>query len=112
MKRRHVDSSLSETDLEGLPGAELVIPGLGDLRQGRVTECALLVMIASPRLKALGLDIPSRPDIVRPYEHRLYELLEDSHGLGAHSRYNSLLRRIVSFSHALEQRQMHPTEGA
>jgi hypothetical protein len=89
-------------DLEGLPGAELVIEGLDDLGNGRITECSLLLLVAAPRLRALGIDIPVCPEIERPVEHRLYEHLEHTHGEGAHSRYNSLIRRIVSFSSVLE----------
>ena len=88
--------------IAGLPGADLVSGGLADLKRGAVTENALLVLIASPRLKRLGIDVPARPDIPLPREHRLYELLEDKHGAGAHSQYNALIRRVVSFAHALE----------
>jgi hypothetical protein len=95
----------SSEELAGLPGADLVLTGLPELQQEEPTECALLVLIASPRLRRLGFQIPERPDIARPYEHRLYELLERDHGAGAYSRYNSLLRRIVSFSQALEHRR-------
>jgi hypothetical protein len=73
--------------------------------RGEPTENALLVLIAAPRLRRLGFEIPDRPDIERPYEHRFYELLEATHGASAYSRYNSLLRRIVSFCRALEHRR-------
>jgi hypothetical protein len=46
-----------------------------------------------------------------PIEHRLYELLEATHGGGAHSYYNSLLRWMASFAHALEQRVSRATCG-
>ena len=45
-------------DLESLPGAELVLPGLADLVAGRDTIEALLVEIAAPRLRRLGLEVP------------------------------------------------------
>ncbi len=93
-----------QEDLADLPGAELVLPGLREVRQPGVTECGLLVLIAAPRLQRLGLEVPDRPDIPQPYEHRLYELLEETHGDGAYSRYNSLIRRLTSFSSALEHR--------
>src|SRR5439155_20489635 len=89
------------TNFSSLPGGDLVERGLRELRAGQRTESGLLVLIASPRLMALGIDVPARHDILRPYEHRLYELLDDTHGAGAYSRYNSLIRRIVSFSHLL-----------
>ncbi len=95
---------MNEEDLAGLPGAELVIPGLKQVHQAEVGECGLLVLIASPRLRSLGLRVPDRPDIPPPHEHRLYELLEESHGEAAYTRYNALLRRLASFIHALQQR--------
>jgi hypothetical protein len=85
-----------------LPGEELVEEGLADLAENRMSEAALLVLVASPRLKRLGLKIPV-VDLPQPWEHRLYELLEDRLGTGAHSHYNSLIRRIVSYSQALER---------
>ena len=95
---------LAEEELVQLPGGALVLAGMKEIDRTEPAENALLVLVASPRLRRLGFDIPERPDIRRPYEHRLYELLESTHGSGAYSRYNSLLRRIDSFCHALEQR--------
>ena len=85
-----------------LPGEELVGRGLADLSQGQVTDCALLVLIAAPRLKRLGIKIPDRV-FPRPYEHQLYARLAERLGTAAHSHYNSLIRRIVSYARALEQ---------
>ncbi|PWU13921.1 MAG: hypothetical protein C5B50_18230 [Verrucomicrobia bacterium] len=87
-----------------LPGAELVEQGLRDLADGRETECSLLLLVAAPRLRALGIQVPNL-DVPRPFEHRLYELLEARLGAGAHSYYNSLIRRIVSYAHALERQR-------
>jgi hypothetical protein len=33
-------------------------------------------------------------------EHRLYKLLSDQYGNAAHSRYNALVRRLVSYERA------------
>ena len=85
-----------------LPGADLVEQGLADLAQNRLTELSLLLLVAAPRLKSLGVDVPDRPTS-RP-EHQLYELLEARFGSEAHSQYNSLIRRIVSYARALERR--------
>lgn len=82
-----------------LPGHELVSKGLADLAAGRESESALLVAMAAPRLRALGFDVP-RGGGERP-SHRLYELLSDT-GQGAHSRYNALIARMVSFARAAE----------
>jgi len=84
-----------------LPGQELVEQGLADLAQDRLSESAMLLLIAAPRLGHLGIDVPSRR-FARPIEHLLYEQIEERLGAGAHSHYNSLIRRIVSFARALE----------
>jgi hypothetical protein len=39
----------------------------------------------------------------KPVEHLLYERLEDRLGTAAHSHYNCLIRRIVSYERALER---------
>lgn len=83
----------------GLPGHELVSAGLADLAKGRESESSLLVAMAAPRLRALGFDVPAGGG-ERP-SHRLYELLAKDDG-GAHSRYNALVGRVVSFARAAE----------
>ena len=86
-----------------LPGRELVEQGLADLAANRERDASLLVLIAAPRLKALGIEVPAGPVRAQPVEHLFYERLEQRLGAGAHSHYNSLLRRIVSFARALER---------
>lgn len=85
--------------LSCLPGSDLVSEGLEDLAAGRETECALLVALAAPRLRTLGIEVPpgggDRPS------HRLYELIA-SQTDGAYSRYNALLARMSSFARAAE----------
>lgn len=88
----HVSGSEPPTD--GLPGADLVRAGLDDLRRGVVTLPALLVSVGAPRIASLGFRVPpGLPDA----EHRLYALLSDEDPDAAHSRYNALIRRLVSF---------------
>ena len=89
--------------LINLPGAELVLGGLQDLALGKThTIEALLVAIGSPRLRRLGFDLPySFPEMP---EHELYLKLGVEHGLAAHSQYNALVRRLVSFERALDGR--------
>jgi hypothetical protein len=82
-----------------LPGYELICRGLEDLAAGRESESALLVAMAAPRLRALGIDVPAGGG-KRP-SHRLYELLAETDA-GPHSRYNALVARIVSFARAAE----------
>lgn len=86
-------------DLAALPGGTLVEAGLRDLAGGAETPEALLVSIGAPRLRRLGLAVPRALDSP---EHRLYAMLESSGVASAHSRYNALIRRLVSFEHALE----------
>ena len=82
-----------------LPGEELVSRGLRDLERGVESVEALLVSIGAPRLARLGFEI--RAPISGP-EHRLYELLQEEDADAAHSRYNALVRRLVSFERAAE----------
>ena len=81
-----------------LPGAELIEEGLADLRARRESGAALLVSIGAPRLSAMGVDVPAPlPDA----EHRLYLRLAAEDASSAHSRYNALVRRLVSYERAL-----------
>jgi hypothetical protein len=89
-----------------IPGQELVEQGLADLLQNRDTDLAFLVLIAAPRLRRLGILIP-QSSFPKPYEHQLYERLNRRLGTGAHSYYNSLIRRLVSYERALEREQSY-----
>jgi hypothetical protein len=83
----------------GLPGADWIEAGLRDLAGGQETEAALLVSIGAPRLARLGFDVArALPNA----EHRLYERLSATGSDSAHSRYNALIRRLVSFERAAE----------
>ena len=83
-----------------LPGEDLVRQGVSDLARGLETVPALLVAIGAPRLRRLGLDLPEV--LPRIPEHRLYALLSATEGDAAHSRYNALVRKLVSFERAAE----------
>jgi hypothetical protein len=82
-----------------LPGHELVSAGLVDLAAGRESEASLVVAMAAPRLRALGFEVPAGR--VEQPAYRLYQLLATTDD-GAHSRYNALVGRIVSFARAAE----------
>jgi len=85
---------------EILPGSEIVRAGIEDLKQGCETVPALLVSIGAPRLRRLGLPVP---DTTFPLpELRLYEKLREINPDAAHARFNSLIRRLVSFERAAE----------
>ena len=86
-------------ELSGLPGHELVEQGIADLCRGERTVESLLVSIGASRLRRLGLvlDAPF-PDA----ERALYDRLARGGADSAHSRYNALVRRFVSFERAAE----------
>ena len=83
--------------MQHLPGGDLVEQGLADLSSGVDSIPALLVSIGAPRLRMLGFEVPNPwPDP----ERRLYDRLYETEGDAAHSRYNALVRRLVSFEQA------------
>jgi hypothetical protein len=84
---------------DALPGADLVRAGLRDIENGVESIEALLVQIGAPRLRRLGFEID---DPLKYPEDRLYERLAALHGNAAHSRYNALIGRLVSFERAIE----------
>lgn len=88
--------------LSGLPGAERILAGLRDYAQNLPTVNACLVRIARRRLSRAGLldEIPAADDgaELELYSHFVHEKSR------AHSRYNALLRELVSFEHALDHR--------
>jgi hypothetical protein len=88
-----------DVSFAGLPGDDLVERGIADLDHGRETIEALVVSIGATRLGAVGIRVPS--PISSP-EHKLYELLASEDEDSAHSRYNALIRRLVSFERAAE----------
>jgi len=85
--------------LDGLPGSDLVRRGLADLDAHVESIESLLVSIGADRLRRAGLTVPTA--ILSP-EHALYEALRREGPEAAHSRYNALIRRLVSFERALE----------
>lgn len=73
--------------------------GLDDLANGVDSIESLLVLIGAPRLRKLGFDVPDTPDYP---EDRLYAKLAEMSGDAAHSQYNALIRRLVSFERAMD----------
>lgn len=84
---------------DALPGADLIRQGLHDLEAGVESVPALLVLVGAPRLRRLGFDVEDTPYFP---EDRLYEKLAAAHGDAAHSQYNALIRKLVSFERAAE----------
>ena len=89
-------------DFDGLPGADSIRAGLADLAAGRESVESLLIQIGAPRLTWLGIALPVKPEL--DADRRLYQLLSTQHGNAAHSQFNSLIRQLVSFERALENR--------
>ncbi len=87
-------------DYAALPGGDLVEKGLRDLAEGLATPEAFLVSMGARRLRDAGVPVPERtwPDP----ERQLYDLLAAENEDSAHSRYNALVRRLVSFEDAAE----------
>ena len=95
-----------------LPGAELVAAGVQALRRGERTVEALLVAVGARRLLAAGLDLPALPELRESPELALYAAIGRAHPRDAHARYNSLVRRLVSFEQALERDSRRRKSGA
>lgn len=91
---------MKQMEYEALPGGEIVERGVRDLHRGVASIEALVVSIGASRLRAAGLGIPE-PTLSDP-EHALYLRLAEEDPDSAHSRYNALVRRLVSFERALE----------
>ena len=88
--------------MTSLPASDLIETGIRDLRERRETIASLLVSIGAPKLRSLGLDVPdtsSSPGSTP--EHRLYDLLAADNPDAAHSKYNALIRKLVSFERAI-----------
>jgi hypothetical protein len=86
--------------LDVLPGGDLVQAGFDDLARGVESIPALLVSIGAERLRHAGLVVPGA--VFRSPERRLYDRLASEDSDSAHSRYNALIRRLVSCERALE----------
>ena len=88
-----------------LPGGASVEKGSADLDRGVESIESLLVSIGAARLSQLGFRLAA--PLPSP-EHRLYELLASEDPDSAHSRYNALVRRLVSFERAAECARADP----
>jgi len=93
----------SDNSLLRLPGGAIVMEGLRDVAARRETIAAALVQLARARFVRAGLWPDSALDTLPDPELRLYRLLRTSGG-DAYSRYNSLVRELVSFGQAWDGR--------
>jgi hypothetical protein len=89
--------------ISGLPGEKLVRQGLADFQAGIRTVPSCLIRIARPRLSRAGLMPQSDNGQCCEAELELYDLLNQEGG-DAYSRYNALVRELISFENALDRR--------
>ncbi|CAN5775665.1 hypothetical protein BH11VER1_BH11VER1_11000 [soil metagenome] len=96
--------------LTHLPGGELIAKGLKDSAEGLVTPAACLISIGWPRLERAGMNLQSRNfNRITAPESELYQLLGSEHG-DPYSRYNALIRQLISFEQSLESElARHPS---
>jgi len=88
--------------ISDLPGTALIQQGLQDYHAKLHTMPSCLVRMARRRLVRAGLiEASSGHDINAELD--LYHLLSHE-GNQAHSRYNALVRELISFEHALDHR--------
>jgi hypothetical protein len=98
-------SNSREWSLENLPGGRRIELGLAERAAGLQGINACLVRIAAPRLRRAGfLKEENMPDATAELD--LYQILLGEPG-DPYSRYNALLRELVSFEHALDQCLSH-----
>ena len=83
-----------------LPGADFVTAGIAALHRGELTKEALLVAVATSRLREIGLDIPEAADTIKEPNLALYAAVCEAGG--GHYDYNALIQRLVSFAQAAE----------
>ena len=90
--------------ITGLPGEALLREGLADFQSGKCTIPACLVGMARSRLRRAGLITGVVASSFPEPERQLYRLLRQEAG-DAYSRYNALIRELLSFEQALDRRQ-------
>ena len=88
-----------------LPAEDWIAQGIDDLTRGVESIMALLVMVGYPRLKRLKKDLPKSIKPIDQPEICLYKLLSYQDPQGSHSRFNALIRRLVSYERALEHQK-------
>ncbi|MFT5469082.1 MAG: hypothetical protein ACI8UO_004197 [Verrucomicrobiales bacterium] len=91
-------------DISGLPGEELILPGLRTLETGRADSAeALLILIAKGRLIKAGWTFLDGLQLqLGEVEPLLYEALGKRDPDSAYRNYNSWKRRLDRFIRSLE----------
>jgi hypothetical protein len=88
-----------------MPGAKLVQQALADFAAGRRSAETLLLERFATRLAHVGVELPA--ERTPNPEHRLYELLSETESDAAHSAYNALTRRLISYMRVCEHALGH-----
>lgn len=84
---------------KNLPGGDIILPGFDDLESNKETIASLLISIASQNIMRAGVQV-SR--VIPDPEIKLYQILCDEFGNRAHSKFNSLIRLLISFEKSLK----------
>ncbi len=93
-------NKMEKRDLSTLPGGHLIETGLAHGAQNKKTVESLLVSVALGWLQEHGLAEGVQPVSAEP-EIELYNMLcRDREIANPYSRYNSLIRELVSFQRA------------
>lgn len=82
------------------PGNDLIATGLADLAARRHSVEALLVARAEARLRDCGTAVPEHA--VADPDKQLFACLAARDPDGAHSAYNALTRRVISYCRSVE----------
>ncbi len=102
MKKRFGSGSAEEM---GLPGWEIFDAGMKDLVEGKTSGVsALAVAEVRPRLRFLGVPVPSVADSIVNAREKLYRAVEDREGDMAHARFAAILERLDGLCDALASR--------
>lgn len=102
----------AEPAYDALPGGDLVVAGLADLRAGRLdTPAALLVRAAGTRLRASGVPVPAGTESVDATS-ALHHALQPEHGDDAQGRYLALVRQLESFVEPEDEGLLRRIPGA
>ncbi len=92
------------SDFGGLPAAARITRGLRSLERGDLTADALLVAIATQRLRSLGVAVRASAPIPVEPELALYARLGET-AADPYNAYGAALRELDSFLSALEARR-------
>lgn len=91
------------------PGGDLAHKGFADLKAGVTSKESLLILMCRSEFERLGMPVEWSATKPGAVEADLYRLIQREVGDEAHSVYNSLQKRILSFiscSEGAERQEM------